>query len=119
MNSYPLYFLQLDGVLRIVFPEDKPDINHSDYWEQTVSYLVAQHYCIPQRKLANLPYCQRRARVVGNKVYMGTHHPDPKLLIVLREVLGEDDLTFAYDYHEKRLREDVRQFKQLIRNRSR
>jgi hypothetical protein len=50
---------------------------------------------------------------------MGTHHPDPKLLIVLREVLGEDDLTFAYDYHEKRLREDVRQFKQLIRNRAR
>jgi hypothetical protein len=115
MNSFPLYLLKLGDDWKVVFPEDRADIPHPDFWEQTVSHIVARHYRIPQKRLANLPYCQRRARVVGNKVYMGARCPDPKLVTLVRESLGNEGLTFAFDEHERRLREDVRQFKRLVR----
>jgi hypothetical protein len=60
-------------------------------------------------------YCQRRARVVGNKLYMGTRKPGRKLMKLLREALGDDDLIIAYDEHERRLREDVKQFRRLVK----
>ena len=114
---YPLYLLQLGADLRVVFPEDRQDIGHTDFWEQTVSHIVAKHYGIPQKSLTNLPYCQRRCRVVGNTVYYG-ERPDPELLRLLREAVGavgKDELVFCFDEHERRLREDVRQFKRLVR----
>ncbi len=114
--TYPVYFLQLGDELRIVFSQE--DIGHSDFWEQTVSYIVAQHYGIPQKRLANLPYCQRRGRIVGNTVYYG-ESPDPELLRRLREAVGNDELVFCHDDHERRLREDVWGFRRLVRRTSR
>jgi len=76
--------------------------------------MVARHFGLPPRKLANLPYCQRRARIVGNKVYYGETH-DPALLGLICEALGNSELVFCYDDHEKRLRGDVRQFIKLAR----
>jgi hypothetical protein len=112
--TYPVYLLQLGDELRIVFPADKSDIGHTDFWEQTASHIVAQHYGIPQRKLVNLPYCQRRARIVGNTVYYG-EQPDPALLGHIREAVGNDALVCCRDEHERRLKEDVRQLRRLVR----
>ncbi len=110
--TYPVYFLRLGDELRVV--SSQKDIGHTDFWEQTVSHIVAKHYGIPQPKLANLPYCQRRGRVVGNTVYYGERSA-PELLCLLREAVGNDELVFCHDEHEKRLREDVRQFRRLVR----
>jgi hypothetical protein len=60
--------------------------------------------------LADTGYCQRRARVVGNTVYYGGR-PNPELLQTIRTLR---DATLVFD-HEKWLREDVREFKRLVR----
>jgi hypothetical protein len=114
MRSFPVYILKLDDEWKIVFLDDKADIGHTDFWEQTVSQIVAKHYRIPAKRLTNLPYCQRRARVVGNKVYYGGK-ANPDLLQLVRKAVGNDKLVFVYDNHEKRLQEDVLQFRRLVR----
>ena len=112
--SFPVYLLWIGAEWQIVFPEDKTDIGHTDFWEQKVSYIVAQHFHIPQKKLANLPYSQRRARIVGDKIYYGERH-DPELLGVIRKAIGDEQLIFAYDDHEKRLRADMMEYRKLVR----
>jgi hypothetical protein len=64
--------------------------------------------------LTNLPYCQLRARIVGNKVYYGDQ-ANAHVLQLVREAVGDDQLVFVYDNHEKRLREDVLEFRRLVR----
>lgn len=113
--SFPIYMLHLSQQWRIVFPDSKRDIGHVDFWEHTVSHLVAAHYKIPQAKLASLPYCQRRARIVGNTIYSG-QKPDRKLLLAIRKATENGKLRFAYDEHEKRLRADVLEFRKLVRH---
>jgi hypothetical protein len=112
MNSFPLYLLRFGQHWQIVVPEDKADICHIDFWEQTVCRIVAQDFRIPTAKLTNLPYCQRRARVVGNKIYYGGK-PNADLLQLIREAVGNE--AFVFDNHEKRLREDVLEFGRLMR----
>jgi hypothetical protein len=112
--TFPVYILRLGNTQKIVFPEHREDIGHSEFWGRTVSHIVARHFGIPQSKLANLPYCQGRARVVGNRVYYGGK-PDSTLLPLIRQALGNDELVFVYDHHEKRLREDVREFRRLVK----
>lgn len=112
--SFPIYILRLGKERRIVFPQDLADIGHAEFWEKTVSFVVAEHYKIAQKPLANLPYSQSRARVVGNIVYYGGK-PDADLLEAIRQVLGNRELAFRFDGHEKRLREDVLAFRRLIR----
>jgi hypothetical protein len=114
MHTFPIYLLRLGDEWKVVFPMAKADIGHTDFWEHTVSRIVAEHYQIPQFELLNLPYGQRRARVVGDKVFYG-ESPEPALLQVIRKVLGNEHLVFCHDEHEKRLREDVRQFRRLLR----
>ena len=113
-DSFPIYILRLGLTTEIVFPENREDFTHPDFWEQTVCYLVARHFGIPPRRLTNLPYCQRRARIVGDKVYYGEPH-DPQLLGLIRKALKNSNLSFVYDVHEKRLREDVRLFQKACR----
>src|SRR5262249_22816424 len=110
MDIFPIYLLQLGDEWKVIAPEDHQDVSHTNFWAQTVSHIVAKHYRISQKKLANLPYCQRRARIVGNVAYYG-ETPDPKLLRLLCESLSNPTLMFCYDEHEKRLQEDVRQFR--------
>jgi hypothetical protein len=97
-----------------VFPKNREDLDHPDFWEQTVCHLVARHFGIRPRRLANLPYCQRRARIVGDKAYYGETY-DPELLGLVRETLQNLNLFFVYDVHEKRLREDIRLFRKACR----
>jgi hypothetical protein len=113
-GCFPIYILCLDGKWLIEFPEPREDIGHTRFWEDHVSHVVARHYEISQALLENLPYCQRRARVVGNRVYYGGK-PDANLLQSIREAVGNEELDFVYDDHEKRLAEDVKEFRSLIR----
>ena len=113
MRTFPIYLLELGDSLVVCHPEDQTDIDHSTFWETTASRLVAEHYKIPQRLLLNLPYCQRRARVVGNRVYFG-ERPDATLLHLIRKALGNSKLAFVHDDHEKRLPYDVSEFRKLM-----
>ncbi len=114
MSIFPVYLLKLDEAFQVVFPEGKEDIGHSDFWEKTVSGIVSQHFKIPQARLANLPYCQRRARVVGDRCYYG-EEGTPELLALVRQAVGNRKLAFVHDDHEKRLREDVMEFRKLVK----
>lgn len=113
MQTYPIYLLQLGDAVQVVFPDGKEDIGHTDFWESTVSHSVAKHYNIPQAKLANLPYCQRRARIADNKCYYG-ETADRKLLDLIRQAIGSANLVFIHDDHERRLKEDVLEFRKLV-----
>jgi hypothetical protein len=112
-SSYPIYILDLGGKdYSVVFPEGKVDLDHSDFWEKTVSRLVARHFRLPLEAVANMPYCQRRARINGNIVYYG-EKTTKKLLKMIEKAVGETGLRFAYDDHEKRLGYDVQDFTSL------
>jgi hypothetical protein len=113
MRTFPIYLLELGDGLVLCYPEDRRDIDHSEFWETTASRQVAEHYKIPQRLLVNLPYCQRRARVAGNMVYYG-ETPDAKLLRLIRKALGNSKLVFVHDEHEQRLQHDVSEFRKLM-----
>jgi hypothetical protein len=113
--SFPVYLLRLGKSWQVIFPENKSDIGHTDFWEKTVSKIVAEHYHIPHTELVNLPYCQRRARVVASKIYTGSRNLKPELQTVILIALRKRKLQFLYDEHEKRLREDVMQFRRLTR----
>jgi hypothetical protein len=114
MRTYPIYLLQLGDTVRVAFPEGKEDVGHSEFWECAVSHVLATHYHVPRAKLVNLPYCQRRARVVGDKCYYG-ERPDPKILDQIRQAVGNANLVFVHDDHERRLTEDVLEFRRLVR----
>jgi hypothetical protein len=115
MNNYPIYILDLDKTT-IVFPADKEDLDHCEFWEKVVYKQVADHYHVdPSKRLKNLPYCQRRARIVGSRIYYGEKDCNNELLQLIRQTLGDDTLVFYFDQPHKRLREDVRRFQGIIR----
>jgi hypothetical protein len=106
--SYPIYILEN----LIVFPEGKKDVGHCEFWESTVHKMVAEHYHISAKRLFNLPYSQRRARICNGKVYYGEEFKKILLKKIIKAV-GEK-LEFAYDDHERRLAYDMRAFQRLI-----
>lgn len=114
VTTYPLYILQLGEQAQVVFPEGKQDLGHTEFWERTASFIVARYYKISQEWLVNLPYSQRRARVVGQRVYYGGK-PDAGLLQLIRDAAEDQDFVFCRDEHEQRLRHDVRQFRRLLK----
>ena len=103
-SSFPIYILRLGTEEQVIISPDQIDIGHIEFWEETVAGIVAAHYQLPVKKLINLPYCQRRARVYGNRLYYGEKQ-DPALLALVQRALGNDDLVFFYDEHERRLEE--------------
>lgn len=112
--TYPIYILDLGGEEdAIVFPEGKADLDHCDFWEETVARIVARHLRLPLHELMNLPYCQRRARISGNIVYYG-EQPGRKLLRQIEKAVGATGLQFMHDEHEKRLEYDVLAFTSLL-----
>jgi hypothetical protein len=112
-SSYPIYVLRLGKKDKIVYPEGMVAIGHCDFWEQTVSFAVAEFYRLAQKQLIDLPYSQRRARICGNIVYYG-EQPRPALLEKIKKAVGNKKLAFAYDEHETHLGMDVLQFKRLL-----
>ena len=107
--SFPIYVLDLGGEATIVFPNDKADLDHCDFWVATVARIVAHHFHLPLEEMLNLPYCQRRARISGTIVYYG-EQPSRKLLRQIEKAVGKTGLRFVHDDHEKRLEYDLQQF---------
>ena len=108
--SYPIYILDLgEKDYTIVFPESKVDLDHCDFWENTVARIVARHFRLPLDELVNLPYCQRRARISSEIVYYGVKSTK-RLLRTIEKAVDETGLRFVYDDHEKRLEYDVQEF---------
>jgi hypothetical protein len=98
----PIYILRLGNADGIVFPEERMDLGHCDFWEQCVSLIVAKHYHIPIRKLMDLPYCQRRARICSD-IILYREACGRALLAKIRKAVEQAELVFAYHEHEKRL----------------
>lgn len=108
--SIPIYLLD-DG--SIVFTEE--DLNHVEFWEQTVAAIVAKKHRISTKSILNLPYCQKRARVVKNTLYCGEEidlETVYKIVLLLNR-----ELTLKYDVHESRLPYDVSQFRAIVQDR--
>jgi hypothetical protein len=114
---HPIYILCLGGELVVVFPKDKADIPHSDFWENTVAPLLAAHFSIPLKPLLNLPYCQRRARVSSKGLVFYGEQQSAKLLRIISKATGEPNLGRAVDEHEVRLPFDFREFERLLAER--
>lgn len=104
--TFPIYILD-DGTVLYT----KKDLNHVDYWYHTVSKIVAEKHGIPRRKIKNLPYCQKRARVVDNKLYCG-EKISKKLHREIEKIL-DMKLKLTYDEHETRCRIELAEFKAL------
>lgn len=64
MESFPVYLLKLGGETGGVFPDDRRDIGHTEFWENTVSHIVATFFKIPQNaaKFAILPAAGQNRR---------------------------------------------------------
>jgi hypothetical protein len=121
-SSYPIYILELgDAEPEIVFPAGKKDLMHVTFWHNTVARRVARKLKIPLEEILNLPYCQRRARICGKRIYYGeiTQHSWTGLLKLKRQIqnaVGERGLGFVYEEHESRSEFDVAEFKALSRS---
>jgi len=117
-QTYPIYILDLDGEEIVVFPQDKADIPHSEFWEQTVAPLLAERFSISLKPLLNLPYCQRRARVSPKGFVFYGERQTKTLLRKISKATGEIDLRWAFDEHEVRLPFDVQEFERLLARRN-
>jgi hypothetical protein len=106
-GGFPIYILDDDSIVYTI-----EDISHCDYWEKTVSRIVAEKYGISQKDISNLPYCIRRARVVNNNLYCG-EKISQKLLKKIEKTL-KIKLKLVYDEHEARLVSDMLEYKLLI-----
>ena len=100
-KSFTLYILDDDS---IVFT--KEDLNHVDFWNQKVAKNVSEMYKIPVHRLLNIPYCQRRARIVGNNLFCG-EELSLDLVNKIKTVLNKKVLKVVYDQHETVLAYDV------------
>ena len=65
--SFPVYIID-DG--KIFFKEEK-DFGHNEFWEEEVSLYVAKKFKVSLQHIINLPYCQKRGRLVNEKFYFG------------------------------------------------
>jgi hypothetical protein len=66
----------------------------------------SEMYRIPVHRLLNIPYCQRRARVVGNNLFCG-EELSLDLVNKIKTVLNKKVLKVVYDQHETTLAYDV------------
>lgn len=117
MPSFPIYILDFDDVTEIVFPPARNDIGHTEFWENTIAARVAKQHGLPVTPLKNLPYCQRRARIVTKTksafVLFGEKQTKP-LLKQISEAVSIARLAWRFDEHESRLPFDVAEFHRLL-----
>lgn len=94
-GGFPIYILDDDTILF-----EKAELDHYDYWCDTVCPIVAKKYGIQPRKIQNMPYCQRRARIIGDILYYGEEMSD-ELFAKIEETVGMK-LKLGHDDHETR-----------------
>lgn len=106
-GGFPVYILDDDTVIFL-----EKEIDHVEFWEKYVSLDVAKKNNVSTHLIKNLPYCQRRGRVVLNNFYCG--EKISKKLLKKIESLIKRKLVLVYDEHETRCSLDVHSFKSLI-----
>jgi hypothetical protein len=94
-GGFPLYILDDDTLVIFV-----ADVSHSELWESAVAAIVAKEHGVPVSAILNLPYCQRRARIVGNSLYCG--EKVSRVLLKSIETATKRKLRLVYDEHEQR-----------------
>ena len=116
-STFPIYILDLSGVDHVVHPDGLLDVPHADFWKATVAAIVATHFGLSVKRLLNLPYCQRRARIVVRDdeavAYYGERQ-SKKLLKLIAKSVGLPHLEWRSDEHEQRLELDVAEFERLV-----
>ena len=112
--TYPIYILDLDGKDTVLFPQGKLDIPHSLYFEQTIAPIIAKHFGISHKRLMNIPYCQRRARISSKGFVFYGEKQTKTLLRTISKATGESDLRWVYDEHEARLSFDLMEYRKLL-----
>lgn len=105
-GGFPVYMLDDDTILYLC-----EDLTHIEFWDRVVSSVVSEKTGIVRRKLSNLPYCQRRARVVDKKFYCGEVISDELFKRIEEEL--QMRLKYIYDEHETRCPISVYEFKGL------
>jgi hypothetical protein len=105
-GGFPIYILDDDSIFFV-----KRDMSHSKFWEKIVAKIVAKKYSISTCDIINLPYSQRRARVVNNKLYCG-EKLSKKLLEKIQKEIGIK-VSCVYDEHETRCKISVSEFNSL------
>lgn len=105
-GGFPIYILDDDCILFI-----KKDMSHSKFWEKVVAKIVAEKYLISTADIINIPYCQRRARIVDNKLYCG-EKLSKKLIAKIEKEVGFK-LNYVFDEHETRCKINVSEFNAL------
>ena len=111
-GDFPLYILDDDTLVVVV-----DDMSHCDFWESTVASVVAEERGVPLSAILNLPYCQRRARIVGNRLYCG-EEVSPVLLRSIEAAAGRT-LRLIYEEHETRCPISVAEFTSLVEQQTR
>ena len=117
MPSFPIYILDLSGDDFVAYPDGRLDLPHADFWKSTVAAIVAAHFQLPVKRLLNLPYCQRRARIIvrdDEAVAYYRERQSQKLLKTISKTVGLPDLEWRSDEHEQRLEFDVAEFERLV-----
>jgi len=110
ITSYPIYILDLpNGDVEIVFPENKEDLDHVNFWETQIVQKVCELYGLDAEDescLSESPYCMRRARITSKGyIFFGEEQSD-ELLTKIREAVDQPELVFQFDDHEVRLEYD-------------
>ena len=105
-GGFPVYILDDDTITYIL-----KDVTHVEYWFKVVSKIVAKKNKILRRKIINLPYCQKRARVVGNCFYCG-EKITKKTFKKIEKTLKRK-LKYIYDEHETRCEINLEEFNLL------
>lgn len=103
-GGFPVYILD-DGAVLFVFE----GMGHCEFWEREVAPEVARRFGVPLGGILNLPYCQRRGRVVGGLFYCGEKLSRLELRSVEKAVGMR--LRLVYDDHETRCVISVGQFR--------
>ena len=111
-SNYPIYILDFDDM--VVFPQEKIDLPHSEFWKKNIAPFIADRFRIPIQPLLNLPYCQRRARISSKGLVFYGEKQSQKLLRTISKATGESDLRWVYDEHEARLSFDVMEYRKLL-----
>lgn len=105
-GGFPIYILDDDT---IVF--EKRNVDHSVFWKNTVCKIVSKKYKICSSELKNLPYCQRRGRVIENIFYYGEKLSNYLFRKIEKTV--DKKLRLIYDEHETRCKISVSEFNAL------
>jgi hypothetical protein len=108
-GGFPVYILDDDTIIY-----DIQDVNHVDYWRDIVSVVFSKKYNITRSDIIDLPYSQRRARVVGNNFYCG-ERITKKLIKKIEKTLNRK-LNYIYDEHETRCEFETSKLKSHINN---